>query len=228
MKTTWFFGDSFTQSMINDNPQYKKIIGKTELTWNQKLSIFLNSNHKNFGKGGNSPQGIIDDFISNMNKFEPGDTVIISSSPMVRTLGYDDGSKKITTWNLETIQHHPQAMFRTNKDNFGTPLLAQNNKDLVLDYLLTFLLPYEDEWHEYFEGKIKQFIELFKKQDIHVYYWTHKLWDNYTSITKETNRKLIDDHWGWIGQNEFLEYLKKRINERKYFCNIYKPSKRPI
>lgn len=224
--TSYFFGDSFTQSLINENPQYKKAIGldphKIEPSWTKLLSNHLNTEHINFGKGGNSPQGIIDDFISNMNKFKKGDYVFISTSPMVRTIGYDNNHKKIQTWNLDAIRYN-QVSEITDLDGehvqFGSPTLVQKNDELILDYILTFLLPFENSWMTYFEGKIKEFIELFKKQDIHVYYWSYNLWDAFSNVKDETNDGMDDDHWGIKGQSQFVQYMKNRIDNKIQFTN---------
>ena len=52
----------------------------------RKLSKYLNCDSKNFSYGGNSPQGIIDDFINNINNIKKGDYVFISTSPMLEQL----------------------------------------------------------------------------------------------------------------------------------------------
>ena len=227
MNTTWIFGDSFSQCMINENKKYIEICSHYGIDnvpgWDAKISKHLGTKYINTAVGGNSPQGIIDDFISNMNKFEPGDTVIISSSPMVRTVGYDDNHHKVQTWNLEMMRWNIDNAQISNKHLYGAPTMLIENKNLILDYLLTFLVPYEDEWHIYFEGKIKEFIDLFKKQDIHVYYWTHKLWNNFSTVEMDTRGEIKDDHWGITGQEEFFQYLKKRIDDKIYFSNEVGP-----
>tara|TARA_B100000900_G_scaffold360118_1_gene331982 strand:- start:7838 stop:8539 length:702 start_codon:yes stop_codon:yes gene_type:complete len=221
--TSYFFGDSFTQSLINENPEYKKLVGldphEIKPSWTKLLSNHLNTEHISFGKGGNSPQGIIDDFISNMNKFKKGDYVFITTSPMVRTIGYDDNYKKIQTWNLESIRHRMTDLHITDSLNFGSPTIVQDKNELILDYILTFLLPFQEEWIAYFEGKIKEFIELFKKQGIHVYYWSHNLWDAFSTVKYETKEVMEDDHWGIQGQSQFVEYMKNRIDNKIQFTN---------
>jgi len=221
--TSYFFGDSFTQSLICSNEDYLKLTSYTILSkptmWSQQLANHLNTKHINFAKGGNSPQGIIDDFISNMNNFKKGDYVFISTSPMVRTIGYDDDHKKIQTWNLDTIRHKFPILEKTDDINYGSPTIVQDKNELILDYILTYLAPFEDEWCTYFEGKIKNFIELFKKQDIHVYYWSYNLWNSFSSLTHETNSKLVNEHWGLEGMDQFVEYMKKRIDSKIYFTN---------
>ena len=229
MKTSWIFGDSFSQSMINENQNYIDICRnngiKYQPGWDIKLSKHLGTKVINTSIGGNSPQGILDDFISNMNKFRKGDYVFISSSPTVRTVGYDDNNHKIQTWNLEMMRHNIDDAQNTTKYLYGTPNIVLKNKNLILDYVLTFLAPYEEEWQLYFEGKIKEFIELFRKQDIRVFYWTHKLWDNFSTVEHDTKGIIIDDHWGVTGQHDFIEYMKKRIDNNIYFSNEVGPPK---
>ena len=229
MKTSWIFGDSFSQSMINSNQNYIDICRnngiKPQPGWDIKLSKHLGTKVINTSIGGNSPQGILDDFISNMNKFRKGDYVFISSSPSVRTVGYDDNNHKIQTWNLEMMRHNIDDAQNTTKYLYGTPNIVLKNKNLILDYVLTFLAPYEEEWQLYFEGKIKEFIELFRKQDIRVFYWTHKLWDNFSTVEHDTKGIIIDDHWGVTGQHDFIEYMKKRIDNNIYFSNEVGPPK---
>ena len=229
MKTSWIFGDSFRQSMINENQNYIDICRnngiKYQPGWDIKLSKHLGTKVINTSIGGNSPQGILDDFISNMNKFRKGDYVFISSSPSVRTVGYDDNNHKIQTWNLEMMRHNIDDAQNTTKYLYGTPNIVLKNKNLILDYVLTFLAPYEEEWQLYFEGKIKEFIELFRKQDIRVFYWTHKLWDNFSTVEHDTKGIIIDDHWGVTGQHDFIEYMKKRIDNNIYFSNEVGPPK---
>ena len=111
--------------------------------WDIKLSKHLGTKVINTSIGGNSPQGILDDFISNMNKFRKGDYVFISSSPSVRTVGYDDNNHKIQTWNLEMMRHNIDDAQNTTKYLYGTPNIVLKNKNLILDYVLTFLAPYE-------------------------------------------------------------------------------------
>lgn len=229
--TSYFFGDSFTQSLICYNPEYlklsKRVSGETPM-WSQQLANHLNTKHINFAKGGNSPQGIIDDFISNMNNFKKGDYVFISTSPMVRTIGFDDDHKKIQTWNLETIRYNHPELHKTDDINYGSPTIVQDGKILIFDYILTYLAPFEKEWCIYFEGKIKNFIELFKKQDIHVYYWSYNLWEAFSTVTHETNGQLNDDHWGIEGMEQFVEYMKKRIDSKIYFTNESLPPYKKI
>ena len=77
-----------------------------------------------------------------------------------------------------------------------------------------FDLYYENE---YFENKIKNLIEYFTNNGIHMYYWSFRKWNDFTSLTKETNGLINDEHWGMIGESEFLKYMKKRIKNKHYF-----------
>ena len=223
--TCWYFGDSFTQSMWIDNPSLDDFYkGKERKSWSENLSKYLNCNCKNLGYGGNSPQGIIDDFINNINKIKKGDYVFISTSPMVRTVGYDPITDKISTWNLEQISHMKHwpkhleyKLTNTDKWTYGTPDIVNDNVNIMYDYITNLTMPYEDKWEIYFENKIKNLIEYFTNNGIHMYYWSFRKWNDFTSLTKETNGLINDEHWGMIGESEFLKYMKKRIKNKHYF-----------
>jgi len=225
MKTSWFFGDSFTQSKLRKNPTYLEFLGRDINNpyngWSTQIANYLDSNEENYSIGGNSPQAIIDDFISNMYKFKKGDSVFISTSPMVRTIGYHSQFKKITSWNLETLNENSFSHTKSETHTFNPPDIIFKNKTLILDYVLNFIAPYEEEWEEYYENKIREFIILFKKQGINVYYWSWQLWHQsvFQDVYYETNGEIADDHWGIVGETQFLNYLKKRIKDGIYFDN---------
>ena len=229
--TCWYFGDSFTQSMWVHKPNLEDFYkGKELKPWSEKLSKYLNCDCKNLSYGGNSPQGIIDDFINNINNIKKGDYVFISTSPMVRTVGYDPITDKISTWNLESISHMknwptdlPFELSNSDSHTYGTPDIVIDNVNLMYDYILKLTIPYEEKWEIYFENKIKNFIEYFTNNGVHMYFWSFRLWPKFTSLTKETKRLVIDDHWGLIGETQFLEYMKQRIKDKIYFERIEPP-----
>ena len=47
-------------------------------------------------------------------------------------------------------------------------------------------------------------------------YWSHRLWENFTTITAETNGKVQDEHWGEGGNKDFAEFLYNEIINKNY------------
>lgn len=229
--TCWFFGDSFTESAAIDHDLYVKFLGgKRYKIWSEQLSEYLNCKTKNFSKGGMAPQTIIDTFIEQMSNFKENDYVFISTSPYIRTIGYVETLDKITTWNSEPyyLYHHKdrkEALEESDTKIFGVPFTDDVRTKLLVDYLYYFITPYENKWKEYFEEKIKNFIKLFNKQNIKVYYWDYYLWqtNSFSNLRDETNGQFNDDHWGVEGEKQFLKYMIRRIEDNKQFHNVKPP-----
>jgi hypothetical protein len=230
-RTLWTFGDSFTESVL-DNPTYVEFLqGNKHENWTEKLSKYLDYNLQNFGKGGMSPQTIIDTFIENMNDFKENDIVVISTSPYIRIIGYDNHFDKITTWNSESfylyyIKDKIHALNKTDDFNFGTPFDDEKRIHLMVDYIDNFIVPYENKWKEYFENKISKFIDLFNQRNIKIFYWDYYLWksNTFTNLNTETKGIIKDTHWGIEGETQFLQYIIDRIEKRNQFHSLKSPN----
>jgi hypothetical protein len=218
-KNIYFFGDSFSNFIPNDT-EYLKTLPTKFLHWTNQISTHLNIDTNDIidlSRSGMSTQEIFDKCLSTSNKIKKGDWVIISDSPTIRQIGYDKRYKEIKTYNNETL------FWRWETD--GTQLRKQmNNYDnhitTYIDYLSYFIKPNEDTWEEYYRNQIINLLTLLKQKGINCIFWSWQLWNNevFTPWSKEWKR--ADNHWGYNGNNEFSEYLKKRIDKKEMVSEV--------
>jgi hypothetical protein len=206
----WFFGDSFTQNLaVKSDGNYQRYKQKKMKTWTESVSHFLNMDEIIVAKGGESSQSIYFSVINNFNNFKSGDWVIATNSPYVRTVGVDFEKKIISTFNNEQIVN----VINTDKGSditCGLPIDEKNIKTLI-DYVYTFILPYEDVWNDYWVQNFNNLKFILKEKNVNYIFWDYKLWSEFSSITEETDGKVIDDHWGEDGNRDFSEYIINRI-----------------
>lgn len=214
--TVWFFGDSFTQNLaLREGSLYQEYLNKENIkSWTQIVSEFLNMEEKIIAKGGRSTQSIYFSCINNYQEIKTGDFVIITNSPHVRTVGINKKLQKVSTYNNEQIIYNFPIQ---EGDIFtcGMPIDVSEQK-IILDYILTFILPHKDIWDEYWRTNLQNLKYIFNEKGVKFLFWDYSLWDNFPSIYDETNGKIEDFHWGKLGNIKFSEYIIQQIDKNEY------------
>lgn len=211
----WTFGDSFTEGVFH-NIIYKlfKIYGYSPVIWPEIVSSELNLKLRNISNGGISNNEILSNILEFLPQIKKGDIVIISDTIPVRTFGYDYINNKMSSFNNEIFN-----IENNNLNEFPNSLKFEDKK-ILIDYISNFIIKYENKWIKYWEIEFKKIIDICLSNEIECYYWSHKYWKDFTSITEETNNSILDDHWGGNGNKKFSEYLIRRIHKKDYFNEI--------
>lgn len=216
--TCWFFGDSFTQCLALLGPgPYLDYLNKNaeDNKWTDLVSQKLNCNSKVIAKGGRSTQKTFMEAIKAFEQMNEGDWVFVGDSPLVRIEGVDFNTKKVTTYNNEQLIHNRFQIGSEFGDNHSIPITLHKSMTL-LHYINDFIIPFENEWEEYWQENFISLSALFRKNKINFVYWSHRLWKEFTSIREETNESIIDDHWGIKGCEEFSSFLIESIEKNNY------------
>ena len=223
MNKLWCFGDSFTygHGCRPGYEYYDKYPDNRGLLWTEVIANTLKLKQKNLGIPGNSNPNITNQVLKNLTKIKKKDVVILSDTLPYRTLLFDshtDQIAPITTdililpenSNLEN-DFFNQRYFKTNKE-----------KEVFLDYIYSFKLPYENKWREYYEKQLMYIQTHLLSLGIETYFWSHKRWDYpspFETIFKATEKEVGDGHWSWKGHQDFSNYLLQRIQKQEYLHN---------
>tara|TARA_B100001939_G_scaffold59059_1_gene48204 strand:- start:3429 stop:4178 length:750 start_codon:yes stop_codon:yes gene_type:complete len=234
-KNIYFFGDSFTLHIpTEDNErggfEYKETLPNEFVHWTHQVSNHLNipTNHIiDKSRSGMSTQEIFNKCLSTSNKMKKGDWVIISDSPPIRQLGYNHLDKEIQTINNEPIYDVRYVNFieemkgRIKKQSsLNQNFNNENEKNSYVDYLYYFVRPNLHHWESFYRKQIIDLLYLLKSKEINCIFWSWQLWKNYIFTPWHKEWKKGDDHWGYIGHNEFAEYLKKRIDNKNMVSEV--------
>lgn len=224
----WLYGDSFTcfNAVTNQEygEEYKKTLTDEFVHWTHQIANHLNIPTDHIidkSRSGLSPQDIFNKCLSTSNQMEKGDWVIISDSPPIRQLGYDHHHKEIRTINNEAIydvrftRSKKQMETRAGQEWWRKSFNDENAVDSYIDYLYYFIRPNLDHWESFYRQQIIDLLHLLKSKGIKCLFWSWKLWryERFTPWSQEFEKG--DDHWGYKGNNEFAEYLKKRIDNKE-------------
>ena len=225
----WLYGDSFTCfNAVRDNnygKEYSETLTEEFIHWTHQIAHHLNIPIDQIidnSRSGMSPQDIFNKCLSTSNKMEKGDWVIISDSPPIRQLGYDYHHKEIRTINNEAlyddryVRRKEQMEERATQEWWRKSFNDDNAINSYVDYLYYFIRPNLDQWESFYRQQTIDLLHLLKSKGIKCVFWSWRLWkegDRFTPWSQEFPKG--DDHWGYIGNNQFAEYLKKRIDNEE-------------
>lgn len=209
----WTFGDSFTEGVFDSQiEKLTQIYGYSPVSWTEILASKLNLTLENISKGGISNYEILGNILENLPNIKKGDVVIISDTIPIRTFGYNTKHDKMISFNNEFF------IMEDSNDELDT--LSFDDKKILIDYVSTFILKYEDKWIKYWNSEFKKIVDICLSNEIECFYWSHLQWKNFTCLSKETNGLIEDDHWGSEGNKKFADYLYNRILNKDYYDNI--------
>jgi len=229
----WLYGDSFTCFNVTEDSkfgnEYKETLTDKFVHWPHQISNHLNIDTNNIvdnSRSGMSPQDIFNKCLSTSNKIKKGDWVIISDSPPIRQLGYNHRHKEIRTINNEALYstghtHTKEEIeTRTNKASWRQSFNDENEINSYVDYLYYFLIPHLEHWEPFYRKQIIDLLQLLKSKGINCLFWSWQLWNKKVFTRWMDEFKKGDDHWGYKGNNEFSEYLKKRIDKKEMISEV--------
>ena len=212
----WCFGDSFTygDGCRSSYDYYEDSKYDNGELWSTIVSNHLNLVENNLGMSGNSNEFILQQIILNLSNFNREDILIISDTLPLRRVLYNNYLNEITTmttdWELEVYSNDiPNPFYRDDKE-----------KRTLVDYIYTFLLPYESEWYDYYLNQYNSIIDYLNNNGITTYFWSHEIWNKehkFERIRKATNGTHDDGHFSWKGHIEFSKYLLDRISKKEYY-----------
>lgn len=227
----WFFGDSFTQMIVLDDQDYIKWRGSKPLSWTELLKNdlgFIDS--EVIAIGGISNQEILFNVYEKFKEMKSGDYCIVGGAPPIRTVGFNHFQNKITTYNNDVFFNY-NKQYSTNynlkdklidvNDAYHSVPIKESKFPTLINYITEFIDDHADVWHNYWTEKFIDLIHNLHSRNIHGYFWSYKLWDNFTQFPKETDGKFTDTHWSGDGNIEFFEYLKWCIENNKTIITDY-------
>lgn len=204
----WTFGDSFTEGVLyNYEKELIDIFGYEPKNWVDIISDELNLEVKNISYGGLCNYEIISNILENIPNIKKGDLVIISDTLPQRILGFDNSINKITSINTESLLKQTEEF-------------QLENKTILIDYVHDFILKYEEKWNEYWKLEFKKIVDIFLSSGIECYFWNYSKWQQFSTLFQETDKKIVDDHWGPKGCQDFSKYLLNRIHKKNYYNEI--------
>ena len=220
MNTLWCFGDSFTagHGCKPGDEYYEYIDNRDSKIWPEILATELQATLSNKGIRGSSNSYILKELLNNLTKFKKKDIVIISDTLPIRTNTYSSHLTNIAPLTTEALTN----IYNKDRDyvKFGF-FKNHNEQKLYLDYISTFILPYEKYWDKYYLDQIFNTVDFLNTLNIQTYFWSHKVWTGeqplYRRIVDDTSGKIKDNHWSFAGHQDFSSYLLERIKTKEYY-----------
>tara|TARA_R100000005_G_C4901947_1_gene143693 strand:+ start:113 stop:694 length:582 start_codon:yes stop_codon:yes gene_type:complete len=190
----WTFGDSFTWGyMCKPGQEYYESTQPKKI-WPELLSDNLGAELKNYSLYGYSNYSIVKTIAEHLHEIDKEDIVVVGTSSPFRLLRYN----KIDGQIDDSVDHWK---------NINTPDYWDNK--VLVDYLTEEVMPYEEEWNDYFVSLINNMLHPYDS-----YIWNWKLREQFETIKQETNDEIWDDHWSWTGHQQMYEWLIGVIDER--------------
>lgn len=199
-KTAWFFGDSFTANTHS-------------YVWTNLFTEYFNAEQQNFGVGGNSNQEILTTAYRYMDKIMPGDFVVVGKTISTRTIGVNFFKDNIGTYNNEILTYENWHELLKDVEGCHYVPIKKEQANILINYIYEFIEKKIDVWDRYWEQQfliLKRNLELL---NINVILWSNNLWDQFESITEETNGKVFDPHWSKRGNEDFFKHLVYNLNK---------------
>ena len=193
----YFFGDSFTKGdgCNFGFEYYDRDSDLPKQKWTDIISDELNEPTKNFGKSGAGSQWIYNKLTYYLDIFKPNDYIFVTDSIFIRQLG-------VVHDRIETVG--PSYEFETpERKNANTLNLSYN------------VYPFEPQWNDYYIKLFEKFGRYLKSNNIKFIFTHYREFmfqpDKYMNIVTETNGEIDDNHFSWLGHQQFAEYLINQI-----------------
>lgn len=236
----WIYGDSFTAGdglLLPSNDVNFKNFNNNKF-WGDYIKDYYKAEELiNRGIGGNNNQVIYLQLLKDLQKFKPGDLVIVGNSFATRrtlpqlqvnetdlednkweAIDSNNGSFKIfhkllpiTSDNdsLELKENlvHPDIFFRESN---GRELIDVYNA--MLNYISNVVKPTDSNFKAYDNLKVQLIFDFLKTLGIFTFLWNvSDLGTEFETYYKSTKGRVKDYHWSWKGSEDFGRYLTKKI-----------------
>ena len=218
MKTFWFYGDSYTGG-FGVRPAYAYYhLYKGDLpkkSWPELVSEYFNAEDVNRGVDGSDNNNILDNILTDLPFFNENDMVFISLTFPVRFPLYNHSQGRITfasnnvfTEKREHEEKYLDVFFNSDKE-----------KHLMLDYINTFIVPYNSAWSAYYLNRFHLIQKILKDKKIQTYIWSseQEFNENNHQTIKECISRVDDDHWSFLGHKQFADKVVQNIEQKKYY-----------
>lgn len=194
----YFFGDSFTKGYgcLKGDPYYDLNSDIPKKLWVELISDELQQPYKNFGKSGAGSQWIYNKATYYLDILQPDDWVFLTDSMYIRQLG-------VVNNRIETVsvEYDFESMDRKNAN---------------IDNLTYNVIPYEPQWNAYYIKLFEKLVKYIQSKKVNTIYTNYLEFmfqpDKYMNIVTETNGKIDDNHFSWLGHKQYSQYLLDRIN----------------
>ena len=200
-KTCWFFGDSFTRGNgCHFQDDYYVHTHRAEFKrWTTAISEALGMVEKNTAVGGESNAGILHTLISNLNKIQKGDKVILGDTRPIRILSFDESGNKVNTINDPYFNY------------------TQGNSKFILDYIYYEIAPKEEFYLDFYQKSFGNILRELENRGVSTYFWKHTgIWypdSVFETITTATKGKIHNLHWSWKGHSDMTAYILNEIEK---------------
>lgn len=224
-RTSFFFGDSFTQGyplcwdwtkkIDIDDPIDFTIFESgnihSEWPWKadynedifaKKIASWLDYNYVNRAAGGIGNDMIMGQVIAELCRMRTGDLVVIGLSSWIRRA-------------LPSGSHHMESNIMIPHN------YSEDEKNTVLDFNNKILLPRETTLKNYWVGMFNNLRDyLITIRGVNVILWDATNFQRFHSIKEWTDNKFTDGHWSPQGHEEFFEWFKEKYNSNKNFTEF--------
>lgn len=165
--------------------------------WSQQVSDHFQLKHTNLGRAGNSNEIILNDVITNITNFEPGDIVFIG---------------------ITTIRLTFPVNYKGNLTNVGHPLIVVDGagdfsieqRTNLTDIVIHRLLPYENTHIQWYSDTFLHIQNILEEKNIKCFLWNSISWSMFEEISRE------DPHWSKKGHTDFANYVIENIKNGNY------------
>lgn len=215
MKTFWFYGDSYTGG-FGVTPEYAYYhLYEGDLpkkSWPELVSEYFNVECVNRGYNGCDNSYILDSILSDFPSFSTTDMVFISLTFPVRFPLYNHQQGRITFASNNVFTEEREQ----DKKYLDVFFKSENEKEILLDYIDTFVTPYTAAWRAYYLNRFISIKKILVKKNIRTYIWSSEqeyYKSNFQKI-KECVPKVEDDHWSFLGHKQFAKKVIQDIKQK--------------
>ena len=182
----WCFGDSFTYGVKchTEDEYYQRYesngVMELKKTWPELLSDYLGMELMNVSEPGLSNVEILTNLCINLKHINENDWVVVSDTSPIR--------------------------IKTFKEKRWSEVELPEHSDVVMDYILEEIIPFEVEWKNWMRDTVENVFD--SLDGVHCRFWSHEIWDKFHTITQHTDGEINDLHWSWKGHEEMFKYIK--------------------
>lgn len=205
MSKLWTFGDSLTERFREDFEWSKKYIdwkGYTPKVYGELLSEELKMDHINMATNGSDNYKIFESICRCAKDIKEDDKIIIGWSDVVRFRLVDVNDKWVTL--IPNWKNHMDDLGYVTIDTVEQVLVNRGSSTLYTDEV--------NSWIEFINLHFKN-IDVIHWTQFNKEYKAHRL-NQFTTIKKESNGEIDDQHYGEIGQKELTSYFTKLLKVR--------------
>lgn len=196
------FGDSFTDLNYLAVSDYSGVVPRYD-HWSSIVSSNFKARLVNYGRSGGSNMLILRRIIRALPYIKAGD-ILITGLSFSQRFELPDINDPLGE-NFLSTTGDPQFLHNA----------SDKQKEIIVDFVLNWVHPYEDRWDRYWLNLFRSLhIYLKETKGIEFYLWRVKdLHASFQTISEETEGKIVDFHWSKQGNKDFGKFVTEKLNE---------------